>query len=162
LPFAGGGFPGCSGEQYIEEMMMVERVQPVLGIEQFHRTAQAVLGELRKVMVGQEGLIHDVLVTLLGGGNALMEGVPGLGKTILVRTLGGALDCSFSRIQFTPDLMPADVVGTNIIVESEGGGREFRLEQPFGIGKVGLRRWLIGKRNHELPTGGRIRRREFR
>jgi len=108
---------------------MVERVQPVLGIEQFHRTAQAVLGELRKVMVGQEGLIHDVLVTLLGGGNALMEGVPGLGKTILVRTLGGALDCSFSRIQFTPDLMPADITGTMVITESPDGRRGFRFER---------------------------------
>jgi MoxR-like ATPase len=66
---------------------------------------------------------------MLAGGNALLEGVPGLGKTMLVRTLAQAVDCRFSRIQFTPDLMPADIVGTNLIVEDEEGRRRFQFEQ---------------------------------
>ena len=69
--------------------------------------------------MGQRNIVHQVLVCLLAGGNALLEGVPGLGKTVLVRTLADAIDCQFSRIQFTPDLMPADIIGTNILVEDE-------------------------------------------
>ncbi len=102
---------------------------PYLSIKEFQYSAQAIVNEIRKVMVGQEALIHDLLVTLLAGGNALLEGVPGLGKTILVRTLSQAVDCSFSRIQFTPDLMPADIIGTMIITETEAGRRGFRFEQ---------------------------------
>src|SRR4051812_26979440 len=66
---------------------------------------------------------------MLAGGNALLEGVPGLGKTVLVRTLADAIDCQFSRIQFTPDLMPADIIGTNILVEDDAGGRRFQFQQ---------------------------------
>jgi MoxR-like ATPase len=73
-----------------------------------------------RVIVGQRAVIRSTLITLLCGGNILLEGVPGLGKTLLVRTLAHALGLAFSRIQFTPDLMPADIVGTNIIGESEG------------------------------------------
>jgi MoxR-like ATPase len=80
------------------------------------------------VIVGQRELVRHTLITLLAGGNALLEGVPGLGKTMLVRTLAQAIDCAFSRIQFTPDLMPSDIVGTNLIVENESGRREFRFE----------------------------------
>jgi len=98
-------------------------------IEQFHETARKILNELRRVIVGQEALTHDLLVTLLAGGNALLEGVPGLGKTLLVRTLAEVLDCSFNRVQFTPDLMPADIVGTMIITMGEGGMRGFRFER---------------------------------
>jgi MoxR-like ATPase len=72
--------------------------------------------------------VRYTLVTLLAGGNALLEGVPGLGKTMLVRTMAQAIDCVFSRIQFTPDLMPADIVGTNLIVEDEAGRRQFQFE----------------------------------
>jgi len=108
---------------------MEDLVQPILRVRQFQTTAFAILKELRKVMVGQDQLIHDLLVTLLGGGNALMEGVPGLGKTILVRTLSRVLACSFSRIQFTPDLMPADITGTMIITEFPDGRRGFRFER---------------------------------
>src|SRR5512142_286816 len=107
---------------------MTELLQTRTRVDQFQSTAHAILGELRKVIVGQDMLIHDLLVTLLGGGNALMEGVPGLGKTMLVRALSGALDCSFNRIQFTPDLMPADITGTMIITESPDGRRGFRFE----------------------------------
>jgi MoxR-like ATPase len=104
-------------------------VKTGLQLEHFHYIAQAILKELRKVMVGQNALVHDLLVTLLGAGNALMEGVPGLGKTLLIRTLADTLECSFNRIQFTPDLMPSDVTGTMIISEAADGRRGFRFER---------------------------------
>jgi MoxR-like ATPase len=100
-----------------------------ISIDEFHETANKILSELRRVIVGQEPLIHDLVVTLLAGGNALLEGVPGLGKTLLVRTLAEVLDCSFNRVQFTPDLMPADIVGTMIISMGDGGMRGFRFER---------------------------------
>jgi MoxR-like ATPase len=96
--------------------------------EQFRELTDRIRAEVGKVIVGQQTLVKQTLVTLLAGGNALLEGVPGLGKTMLVRTLSQVIDCSFSRIQFTPDLMPADVVGTNLIVEDETGRRQFQFE----------------------------------
>jgi MoxR-like ATPase len=96
--------------------------------EQFLETAAAIEEQVGRVIVGQRELVRHTLVTLLAGGNALLEGVPGLGKTMLVRTLADAVDCAFSRIQFTPDLMPADIVGTNLIVEDEAGRRHFQFE----------------------------------
>jgi MoxR-like ATPase len=85
--------------------------------------------EVHKVIVGHDEIVDQVLVALFSGGHVLLEGVPGLGKTLLVRTLAGCLDLSFSRIQFTPDLMPADIIGTNIIVEDAEGRRHFRFER---------------------------------
>jgi MoxR-like ATPase len=79
--------------------------------------------EIGKMIVGQDAIVEGVLMCLLGGGHALLEGVPGLGKTMLVRTLAECMHATFSRIQFTPDLMPADIVGTNVIVEDNGGKR---------------------------------------
>lgn len=96
--------------------------------EEFRQSAAQIEAEVGKVIVGQKELIRNTLVTLLAKGNALLEGVPGLGKTMLIRTLAQAIDCKFSRIQFTPDLMPADIVGTNLIVENDEGHREFRFE----------------------------------
>ena len=96
--------------------------------DQFRGMAAAIEGQVGRVIVGQRDLVRHTLITLLAGGNALLEGVPGLGKTMLVRTLADAVDCAFSRIQFTPDLMPSDIVGTNLIVENETGRRQFQFE----------------------------------
>ncbi len=84
------------------------------------RTAQAVESELQKLIVGQKDLLRGSVIALIAGGHVLLEGVPGLGKTVLVRSLGQVLDLRFARIQFTPDLMPADIVGTNVIQEQDG------------------------------------------
>jgi MoxR-like ATPase len=84
--------------------------------------------EIQKVIVGNEEIIDGVLTCILANGHALLEGVPGLGKTLLVRTLAEAVDLKFSRIQFTPDLMPADITGTNILVDTPGGGKELRFQ----------------------------------
>jgi MoxR-like ATPase len=81
--------------------------------------------EIRKVIVGQEDIIEEILVALLAGGHCLLEGVPGLAKTLMVRTLSQALDLSFRRIQFTPDLMPTDILGTEILEEDHTTGRRF-------------------------------------
>jgi MoxR-like ATPase len=99
-----------------------------LSPERFAELATAIEREVGAFIVGQQQLVRQTLISLLAGSHALLEGVPGLGKTMLVRTLAEALDLGFSRIQFTPDLMPADIVGTNIIVE-EGGERRFRFQQ---------------------------------
>jgi len=85
--------------------------------------------EVHKVIVGHDEIVDQVLVGLFAGGHVLLEGVPGLGKTLLVRTLASCLDLTFSRIQFTPDLMPADIIGTNIIVEDVEGRRHFQFER---------------------------------
>src|SRR5262249_54331931 len=85
--------------------------------EDFRKDVLCLREEVAKVIVGHEEIVSGVITAMLTGGHALLEGVPGLGKTMLVRTLAEAIDLSFSRIQFTPDLMPADVVGTNMILE---------------------------------------------
>src|SRR5579883_1832224 len=94
-------------------------------ITEFMETTQRLEQELREIVVGQERVIRELLLALLAGGHVLLEGVPGLGKTLLVRTLADALTLKFARIQFTPDLMPADIVGTTIVTEQSdntGGG----------------------------------------
>src|SRR6478672_354876 len=95
---------------------------------QFAADFQRIKMEISKVIVGNEPIVDGVLTCLLANGHALLEGVPGLGKTLLVRTLSQAVDLKFSRIQFTPDLMPADITGTNILVEAPGGQKEFRFQ----------------------------------
>jgi len=98
-------------------------------IQTFHQAHSALRAELGKVIVGQDAVVEGTLIALFAGGHVLLEGVPGLGKTLLVRTLGEVLDLSFSRIQFTPDLMPADILGTNIVMEIAGGRREFQFQR---------------------------------
>ena len=93
----------------------------------FSETIARVRAEIGREIIGQETVVKHMLMALVAGGNVLLEGVPGLGKTRLVRALGRVFDLPFSRIQFTPDLMPADITGTNIIVKTEEGNAfEFR------------------------------------
>src|SRR6185503_2415933 len=94
----------------------------------FRADVDRLLVEIARRMVGQADIAGAVAAALLAGGHVLLEGVPGLGKTLLVRTLAETLELSFSRIQFTPDLMPSDVTGTNMIVES-AGGRRFEFQR---------------------------------
>ncbi len=96
--------------------------------EDFISIAQAIEAEVGKTIVGQKELLRGVITCVITGGHALLEGVPGLGKTATVRALGEALDLAFSRVQFTPDLMPSDITGTNIIHEDERGARDFRFQ----------------------------------
>jgi MoxR-like ATPase len=99
-----------------------------LSVEQFRETAVSIESEVAKVIVGQQAVVRTVLVGVLAAGHVLLEGVPGLGKTMLIRTLAQALDLDFSRIQFTPDLMPADITGTDIMEEQTTGQRGFRFQ----------------------------------
>src|SRR5438067_1438459 len=96
--------------------------------EQFRQAYTQVQNEIGKVIVGHTEIVHGVLTCLFVGGHALLEGVPGLGKTLLVRTLSQALDLAFNRVQFTPDLMPSDIIGTNIISEAADGKRVFSFQ----------------------------------
>jgi MoxR-like ATPase len=93
----------------------------------FKRDYHAIEEQVAKVIVGQREVVTEVLVTLLADGHALLEGVPGLAKTLLIRTLADAVRLKFSRIQFTPDLMPTDITGTNVIEETPAGGKEYRF-----------------------------------
>ncbi|MGH2615629.1 MAG: AAA family ATPase [Thermomicrobiales bacterium] len=101
---------------------------PPMPVSEFRAVVDRIEDEVAKVMVGQAEIVRDVLICLIAGGHALLEGVPGLGKTMLVKTFGEALDLNFSRIQFTPDLMPADITGTNILIENHEGGRQFAFQ----------------------------------
>src|ERR1043165_1744274 len=97
--------------------------------EEFVRRYSAVREQIGRVIVGHDEIVHGVLTCLFVGGHCLLEGVPGLGKTLLVRTLAETLSLEFSRIQFTPDLMPADILGTNMIMEDQSGRREFQFQK---------------------------------
>ena len=96
--------------------------------EQFQEVFKRLETEVQKVIVGHDDLIRKVLIAFFGGGHVLLEGVPGLGKTLLVKSLSRALGMSFKRIQFTPDLMPSDIVGTEVLTETNGR-REFQFKQ---------------------------------
>ncbi len=98
-------------------------------VAQFRKDYQRLRDEIGKVIVGQEEIVEGVIVCLVADGHALLEGVPGLGKTLLVRTLAKTLNLEFNRIQFTPDLMPADILGTNMVMETADGKRFFEFQR---------------------------------
>jgi len=100
------------------------------------RNFELITNELSKVIVGQTRLIQQILICLLCGGHALIEGVPGLGKTLIVKSLGHVLNLKYSRIQFTPDLMPADILGTNIVNQDEVGNRYFEFYKGPIFGQI--------------------------
>lgn len=103
-------------------------MNPEENIARFRESYDALRSEIGKVIVGQEAIVDGTLNALFANGHVLLEGVPGLGKTLLVRTLSQVLDLSFNRIQFTPDLMPADVLGTNMVHETDDGKRVFDFQ----------------------------------
>ncbi|HHT9119615.1 MAG TPA: AAA family ATPase [Candidatus Hypogeohydataceae bacterium YC41] len=98
-------------------------------VEAFRRDLLAIMEEISRVIVGNTQLVRDILIAFFCGGHVLIEGLPGLGKTLLVKSLSKALGFEFKRIQFTPDLMPADIIGTQLVGEREGGGKEFRFSK---------------------------------
>jgi MoxR-like ATPase len=97
--------------------------------EQFRQRYSSVKEQIGRVIVGHDDIVHGVLTSMFIGGHCLLEGVPGLGKTLLVRTLAECLSLQFNRVQFTPDLMPSDILGTNIITENEAGRRVFQFQK---------------------------------
>jgi MoxR-like ATPase len=141
-------------------------------IQSFRQTFAAMRAEIGKVIVGNEPIVDGTLTALLAGGHVLLEGVPGLGKTLLVRTLSQVLHLTFNRIQFTPDLMPADILGTNLVMEVPGGGREFRFQKGPIFAHLLLAdeinratpktqsALLEAMQEHSVTAGGEIRRLE--
>src|SRR5262245_54499990 len=101
---------------------------PKLQVADFQKDFLRIEQELGKVIVGHREVIRGVLTALFAGGHCLLEGVPGLGKTLLVRTLGSVLQLKFNRVQFTPDLMPADILGTNLVAQTQTGDRVFKFQ----------------------------------
>ncbi len=108
---------------------MSDKAQLKEQLELFRSDFLKLRQEIGKVIVGQDEIVEGTLICLVAGGHVLLEGVPGLGKTLLVRTLANALHLHFQRIQFTPDLMPADLIGTTVVVEGEGGKRAFQFQK---------------------------------
>jgi MoxR-like ATPase len=139
-------------------------------LQSFRENYAALRQEIGKVIVGHDAIVEGTLIALLAGGHVLLEGVPGLGKTLLVRTLSEVLDISFNRIQFTPDLMPADILGTNIVMEVAGGRREFQFQKGPIFAHLVLAdeinratpktqsALLEAMQEHSVTAGGEIRR----
>src|ERR1700726_757079 len=98
-------------------------------LNRFRASYETLRQEIGKVIVGHAAIVEGTLTALIAGGHVLLEGVPGLGKTLLVRTLSDALHLNFQRIQFTPDLMPADLIGTNVVLQTGDGGRRFEFQK---------------------------------
>src|SRR5205085_6015829 len=109
--------------------LQLQKMNTEAQLQSFRESYAALRDEIGKIIVGHDAIVDGTLIALLAGGHVLLEGVPGLGKTLLVRTLSEVLELPFNRIQFTPDLMPADILGTNIVMEVPGGGREFRFQK---------------------------------
>src|SRR3954462_16031912 len=139
-------------------------------ITSFRQTFTALRDEIGKVIVGHNEIVDGTLIALFAGGHVLLEGVPGLGKTLLIRTLSDVLDLSFSRVQFTPDLMPADILGTNLVMEAAGGRREFQFQRGPIFAHLVLAdeinratpktqsALLEAMQEHQVTAGGEIRR----
>ena len=125
---------------------------PPMPVSEFRNIVTQIEEAVAIVMVGQGPIVRDVLMCLLGGGHVLLEGVPGLGKTMLVRTLADALHLHFSRIQFTPDLMPADIIGTNVLLEDSAGRKQFAV--PAG---PDLRQHRAGRRDQPRHAEDAVR-----
>jgi len=138
---------------------------------EFREMFDALRGQVGKVIVGHEDVVDNVLISLFGGGHVLLEGVPGLGKTLLVRTLSNAFSLEFRRIQFTPDLMPADIMGTNLVIEDPGTGRrEFQFQKGPIFGQVILAdeinratpktqsAMLEAMQEHSVTSSGQVRK----
>ncbi|MEO0631746.1 MAG: AAA family ATPase, partial [Planctomycetota bacterium] len=119
--------------------------------EAFRKDYLAVREQVGRVVVGNQSIIDGVLVCLFTGGHALLEGVPGIGKTLLIRSLAEALRLDFSRIQFTPDLMPADITGTTVVTEVEQPGGGVRREFSFEKGPVFAQILLADEINRATP-----------
>ncbi len=137
----------------------------------FREMFQTLRREVGKVIVGHEDIVDNVLISLFGGGHVLLEGVPGLGKTLLVRTLSSAFSLEFRRIQFTPDLMPADIMGTNVVIEDQARGRrEFQFQKGPIFGQIILAdevnratpktqsAMLEAMQEHSVTSGGQVRK----
>jgi MoxR-like ATPase len=139
-------------------------------IQNFRERYNVLRQEIAKVIVGHDTIVEGTLISLFAGGHVLLEGVPGLGKTLLVRTLSEVLDLSFSRIQFTPDLMPADILGTNLVMETPGGRREFQFQRGPIFAHLVLAdeinratpktqsALLEAMQEHQVTAGGELRR----
>jgi MoxR-like ATPase len=136
---------------------------------EFRQIFESLRGQIGKVIVGHEKIVDNVLICLFCGGHILLEGVPGLGKTLLVRTLSSALSLEFRRIQFTPDLMPADIIGTNIVMEDKATGkRHFQFQTGPIFGQIILAdeinratpktqsAMLEAMQEHSVTSGGQI------
>ncbi|MCH8028148.1 MAG: MoxR family ATPase [candidate division Zixibacteria bacterium] len=120
-------------------MSLVETKSDITAVEQLHTAHQKIIKEIGKVIIGQEKVIELLLISLLSSGHSLLIGVPGLAKTLLISTLANALNLKFSRIQFTPDLMPADITGTEIIEEDHTTGkRQFKFVKGPVFGNIVL------------------------
>jgi len=138
---------------------------------EFRKMFDSLRREIGKVIVGHDDVVENVLICLFCGGHILLEGVPGLGKTLLVRTLSAALTLEFRRIQFTPDLMPADIIGTNIVMEDQATGqRKFEFQSGPIFGQIILAdeinratpktqsAMLEAMQEHSVTTGGQVRK----
>src|SRR5512135_2356735 len=153
-------------------MATADAASMVFRADEFRTAYNRVKGEIAKVIVGHDEIVHGVLTCLFVGGHALLEGVPGLGKTLLVRTLADALALDFNRIQFTPDLMPADITGTNIVMEAPDGKRVFSFQRGPIFSQIVLAdeinratpktqsALLEAMQEHSVTVGGQIHRLE--